>query len=107
MCGIAETEGSPGNPVCDRGYGKHWGIEYSAKIDDALIEAKTNGDTYLRKTVHMHETYYVSKYDVPSTQMLIEGVQVLKKLIEHFNTETEDEESKVSEAENALKELKI
>lgn len=94
-----------------RGFGSKWGVEYTAEVDGLTVTAKMNGETFLRSSKKVgyrsEDKYYVSKFDVPTTATLIEGVAVLRKLIEHFNSKVEEEKQKAVEAEKALAELKI
>lgn len=77
---------------------------FSTRLEPfGLIEAKNGKYTYLR----CGDEYYVSEFDTPRAELLIKGVQVLKKLVEAFNAKVADNMTKMQLIEKEMDNIVI
>lgn len=95
-----------------RGYENKYYTTYTATIsvndESGEATAKMNDDIFLRvRWKDRGEIYYVSKFETPSAQVLVEGVRVLKAVIEKFNEGADRDSEELKKAEVELEAVRI
>lgn len=95
-----------------RGFGDQYGVRYTAEveIDGQRKSVEIRNTSYRRDSyfyMRADNTYYVSQKDTPSTNTMVEGIKVMKAVVEKFNQKAEAESSQLFQAEKALAEVMV
>lgn len=95
-----------------RGFGDQYGVRYTTEveIEGQKKSVEIRNTSYRRDSyfyMRADNTYYVSQKYTPTTNTLIEGIRVLKAVVEKFNKKAEVETSQLEKAEKALAEVMV